>query len=315
MATIYDIARATGVTQTTVANALAGRGNVSEATRKRILQCAEEIGYRPNEIARNFKRRKTMMLAFILPTIANPYYPEIAEEVERCAQSSDYQMLFMQYSLRRRAGQSSPGATCQSLGRWSHHHGVQHEAGNHPHSLSSWASRRALQLAGKRAASRRYPSSRGRLSCRRCTGGANICLDLGHRDLAIIVDLPQQIARLEGFRSALEDAGIALPEHRIMHGDSTLESGNLVLASHASLRDNYAVSIAELDIVVEIATRAPGALGARMVGAGFGGAVLDSCPRRSARRASGLGWQPTIPLEPGERRRSIVSSRPEDRGI
>lgn len=50
--------------------------------------------------------------------------------------------------------------------------------------------------------------------------------------------------------------------------------GDLVLASHASLRDNYAVSISELDTVVEIATRDPGALGSRMVGAGFGGAVL-----------------------------------------
>jgi DNA-binding LacI/PurR family transcriptional regulator len=74
MTTIYDIARAVGVSQTTVANALAGRPNVSEAMRQRILQRAEEMGYQANEIARGFKRRKTMTLAFVLPTIANPFY-------------------------------------------------------------------------------------------------------------------------------------------------------------------------------------------------------------------------------------------------
>ena len=50
--------------------------------------------------------------------------------------------------------------------------------------------------------------------------------------------------------------------------------GALIYASHASLRDDYAVSCAELDAVVEIAREAPGVLGARMMGAGFGGNVL-----------------------------------------
>jgi galactokinase len=50
--------------------------------------------------------------------------------------------------------------------------------------------------------------------------------------------------------------------------------GELLLQSHASLRDDYAVSCPELDAVVEIATSVPGSLGARLVGAGFGGAAL-----------------------------------------
>ena len=54
--------------------------------------------------------------------------------------------------------------------------------------------------------------------------------------------------------------------------------GELVLASHASLRDNYEVSSTELDTLVELATRSPGALGARVVGAGFGGGVLIVTP-------------------------------------
>ncbi|MBF6590705.1 MAG: galactokinase [Ktedonobacterales bacterium] len=50
--------------------------------------------------------------------------------------------------------------------------------------------------------------------------------------------------------------------------------GALLSASHASLRDDYAVSCPELDAVVAIARTVPGVVGARMMGAGFGGSAL-----------------------------------------
>lgn len=51
--------------------------------------------------------------------------------------------------------------------------------------------------------------------------------------------------------------------------------GELMNASHASLRDDYQVSCRELDIMVEAAQGQPGALGARMTGAGFGGCTVS----------------------------------------
>jgi len=50
--------------------------------------------------------------------------------------------------------------------------------------------------------------------------------------------------------------------------------GTLLYASHASLRDDYEVSCPELDATVEIASGVPGVLGARLMGAGFGGSAL-----------------------------------------
>lgn len=50
--------------------------------------------------------------------------------------------------------------------------------------------------------------------------------------------------------------------------------GRLFLASHASLRDDYAVSLPEIDALVDIAAAAPGVFGARMTGGGFGGAIV-----------------------------------------
>ncbi len=52
------------------------------------------------------------------------------------------------------------------------------------------------------------------------------------------------------------------------------EFGALMSQSHASLRDDYEVSCSELDLIVDLATKVPGVLGARMTGAGFGGCAV-----------------------------------------
>ena len=67
--------------------------------------------------------------------------------------------------------------------------------------------------------------------------------------------------------------------------------GRLLYASHASLRDDYEVSCSELDATVEIAASVPGVLGARLMGAGFGGSALilvreDALPTLRAALAS-----------------------------
>ena len=51
--------------------------------------------------------------------------------------------------------------------------------------------------------------------------------------------------------------------------------GKLMDASHASMRDDFQISCAELDTMVEIARRQPGCLGARLTGAGFGGCTVN----------------------------------------
>jgi len=51
--------------------------------------------------------------------------------------------------------------------------------------------------------------------------------------------------------------------------------GKLMAASHASLRDEFEVSCAELDLMVELAGKNPGVYGARMTGGGFGGCTIN----------------------------------------
>ncbi|HEX6797766.1 MAG TPA: galactokinase [Ktedonobacterales bacterium] len=112
---------------------------------------------------------------------------------------------------------------------------------------------------------------------------------------AITADDPgRRVAALRDVTDAdLERYGARLPEtllrrarHVVRENARVLEAvralragdaealGALLDASHASLRDDFAVSCAELEAAVAIARAVPGVLGARLMGAGFGGAAL-----------------------------------------
>ena len=67
-----------------------------------------------------------------------------------------------------------------------------------------------------------------------------------------------------------------------LRGGDYRRFGRLMCESHESLRDDYEVSCAELDLMVELARALPGVLGARMTGAGFGGCTVNLVERARA---------------------------------
>ncbi|QYF93688.1 galactokinase [Massilia sp. PAMC28688] len=75
---------------------------------------------------------------------------------------------------------------------------------------------------------------------------------------------------------------------RAAEGVDAAQFGRLMNESHASLRDDYEVSIPELDTLCEMLRAAPGVYGARLTGAGFGGACVALCAPGSAAGAGAL---------------------------
>ena len=72
-----DIALAAGVSQAAVSLVLnkTETPSVPPATRTRILQVAQELGYQPNHPARMLRSARTMTFACVIPDITNPFYP------------------------------------------------------------------------------------------------------------------------------------------------------------------------------------------------------------------------------------------------
>lgn len=74
MATIYDVAKKTGLSASTVARALTGNGYCSQAAKATILAAAEELGYVPHQAAKTLKNNITKKIMLCIPDIMNPYY-------------------------------------------------------------------------------------------------------------------------------------------------------------------------------------------------------------------------------------------------
>lgn len=223
MVTIYDIAKAVGVTQTTVANALAGKSNVSEATRRRVVECAREMGYRPNTIARSLAKGKTYTLALVVPRISIPFYPEMVEAVEHTAMQHDYQLLLCNTHddpalgrryLERLVSRWVDGLIVMGASLPLDDIIAQVERGL-PVVLCDWQENEAPD--GIPNVTVDFHQA-GLLAAQHLVG-------LGHRHLAVIVDEPMQILRLEGFRAGVAQAGLSLLPEAVQQGYSTIEGG------------------------------------------------------------------------------------------
>ena len=69
-------------------------------------------------------------------------------------------------------------------------------------------------------------------------------------------------------------------------GINAVDLGNLMNASHKSLSEDYQVSIPQLDLLVELLQKNKEVYGARLTGAGFGGAYVALCKKNTAKQVS-----------------------------
>ncbi|HOR01171.1 MAG TPA: LacI family DNA-binding transcriptional regulator, partial [Anaerolineae bacterium] len=88
--TIKDIARAAGVSHSTVSRALADSPLISSETKARIRRLADEMGYTPSAIGRGLVTRRTATIGLVVTTIADPFVAEIVQGIEDTALSQHY---------------------------------------------------------------------------------------------------------------------------------------------------------------------------------------------------------------------------------
>ncbi len=89
-ATIADVAHRAGVSTATVSRVLSGAAPAREATRTRVLEAAEALGYRPSGLGRALKRRATLTIGLLVTDIGNPFFPQIVRAVEDEAHARGY---------------------------------------------------------------------------------------------------------------------------------------------------------------------------------------------------------------------------------
>jgi Transcriptional regulators len=106
---IRDIAKAAGVSVSTVSKALNGYSSVNEATRAKVLRIVEELRYEPNAAARALVGQRSMTLGVFLTTgLAHPFFGSLLGGVDRALQEKGYDLIYLaqaqigpEYSLVR----------------------------------------------------------------------------------------------------------------------------------------------------------------------------------------------------------------------
>lgn len=91
--TITDVARVAGVSPTTVSRVMNNRGYLSQATKDRVRAAMAQLSYRPNQVARALHGKSTNTIGVIVPTLALPFFGELAADLEDALADHGYRIL------------------------------------------------------------------------------------------------------------------------------------------------------------------------------------------------------------------------------
>lgn len=105
-----DVARLAGVSQAAVSRTFTPGASVSEETRARVMAAAEELGYRPNVIARSLIQKSTNIIGLVVMRFSNPFYARMIRDFTRALQEKGYWTLLLNIAQIKELEETLPMA-------------------------------------------------------------------------------------------------------------------------------------------------------------------------------------------------------------
>jgi len=91
--TAHDVAKAAGVSQSAVSRVFTPGASASAKTAEKVRQAAEELGYRPNILARSLITGKSRIIGLVVAYLNNQFYPDALEKLSKALQKRGYHVL------------------------------------------------------------------------------------------------------------------------------------------------------------------------------------------------------------------------------
>jgi LacI family transcriptional regulator len=95
-ASITDLAKALNLSTSTISRALADHNDVSEATKKRVRELAEELSYQPNQLAAALRRGRSNTLGVLVPHITGNFFPQVVNGIALEASKAGFNVMICQ---------------------------------------------------------------------------------------------------------------------------------------------------------------------------------------------------------------------------
>lgn len=223
MATIRDVARLADVSVGTVSKVIGGKGSVRPQLAQRIRNAMQALEYHPDQVARSLRVRRTETIGVLVSDVANPFFAAVIRGIESEARVHGYAVILCDSN-------EDPGLESSNLDTLF----ARRVDGvllipTHAHTAQEHIVRHRFPVV---FIDRIPPSFAGSAVVADNVGAAyeatQHLIALGHKRLAIItgsLSLSNGLDRLEGFRKALQQAGLPLQEGYLQRGDFLLESG------------------------------------------------------------------------------------------
>jgi LacI family gluconate utilization system Gnt-I transcriptional repressor len=312
--TLRDVSEVSGVSEMTVSRVLRNRGDVSEATRERVLDAARKLGYVPNKIAGALASQRVNLVGVIIPSLSNMVFPEVMTGISEVLEDTGLQPVVgvSNYQPDREEQVIYEMLSWRPSGMIVA--GIEH----------SDASRAMLAQAGIPIVEIMdidgdpVDSAVGISHRRAGRKMAEAIIAAGYRRIAFLgTHMPtndhRARKRLEGFEEALAKTGLSLVEREYYSGGSALLKGREM--TEAVLKrcpdvdflyySNDMIGAGGLLYCLEQGLDVPGKIGL----AGFNGVeLLDGLPRR-------LATMDACRLEIGRRAAEIIAGKRPPGGV
>jgi LacI family transcriptional regulator len=219
-----DVAARAGVSKTTVSHVINNTRFVEEETKQRVLQAIAELGYRPSVVARSLTTNRTETIGVIVSDSSNHFFAEVLRGIEDVLRPKNYALLvcntaeilereahYLDILMRQRVDGIIAAATSQ---RWDELTKVETQ-----HIPVVFADRFFEGLDDPFVG---VDNKKGAYLGTKCI------IDCGHRQIGILAGfqrLSTMRERLAGFRRALEEHDISLPEEWVITSALSIEGG------------------------------------------------------------------------------------------
>ncbi|MCL2898999.1 ribose operon transcriptional repressor RbsR [Brenneria tiliae] len=225
MTTMKDVARLAGVSTSTVSHVINKDRFVSDAIRDKVMAAVEQLNYAPSALARSLKINQTQTIGMLLTASSNPFYAEVVRGVERCCYERGYSLILcntegdpdrMRRSLETLLQKRVDGVLLMCT---ESHRPLPDMVSRYPSIpmvMMDWAP---------------FDGGIDVIKDNSLLGGemaTKYLISRGYRKIACIAgpkDKTTAYNRLEGYRQAMQGAGLPIPAEYEIFGDFEFETG------------------------------------------------------------------------------------------
>lgn len=245
--TIYDVAREAGVSMATVSRVVNNNPNVKPQTRKKVFEAIERLGYRPNAVARGLASKKTTTVGVVIPDISNSIFSEVARGIEDIANMYHYNIILCNADKKKEKEIRVINTLLEKQVD-----GLLFMGGTvtEDHIQAFRTSTVPIVLCGTRDDKDQFPSVDIDHEAA-AYDAVMLLIGQGHSKIGMISGTLQDPAngysRYQGYKKALEEAGLAVSEDLVRIGNYRYESGYDVMKYFLQLSDRPSSIFAATD--------------------------------------------------------------------